>query len=150
MAIRRRTVETSLPASVCAVVVMTVMLFPFRFSAPSAVAARAAAAQPAPGARWNPSADIPLAGPTCGPVQTLQLSRYLPPDIVTAANVNTMQRSADIFSWQEFMALNWPVLAGQRGVPDPGKKIGDAGVRVSETWKEESEVFRPDGVAPEP
>lgn len=82
-------------------------------------------------------------------MQALQLSCYVPPDIVTATNLNAMQRSTDIFSWQEFMALNWPVLAGQRGVPDPGKKIGASGGRVWETWKEESEVFRPDGVAPE-
>ena len=127
------------------VVAIIAMFFPTHFAV-----AQSAVPPPSASACWNPSADIPLAGATCGPVQPLQLSCYLPTDIVTAANLNTMQRSADIFSWQEFMALSWPVLAGQRGVPDPGKKIGDPGVRVWETWKEESKVFRPDAVTPEP
>lgn len=103
----------------------------------------------------NPSAIIPLTGTSCGPVQSLQLSCYLPSDIVAPSpspspNFNTTQRSADIFSWQEFIALNWPALAGQRGVPDPGKKIGDPGPRVWETWKEEYEVYLEGGQAPLP
>lgn len=103
----------------------------------------------------NPAAKIPLTGKTCGKVQDLQLSCYLPSDLVPplqvsptpkpSTNFNVTQRSADIFSWQEFIALNWPALAGSRGEPDPDKKIGDPGPRVWETWKEEYEVYRPDG-----
>jgi cytochrome c len=126
---------------------VTSMLFATHLSAPPAGLTQTAVSQPA---CWNPSADIPLTGVACGQVQALQLTCSPPADIVTATNLNTMQRSADIFSWQEFIALNWPALTGQRGAPDPGKKIGDPGARVWETWKEESEVFRPDGVAPEP
>jgi cytochrome c len=66
----------------------------------------------------------------------------LPPDF------NVLQRSADIFSWQEFMAVNWPALAGRRGEPDWNKKIADSGPRVWETWKEEYEVYLPDGQKP--
>ena len=94
------------PASACVGVAIAAMPFSLRFSAPPAVAAQTAVSQPALGARWSTSPDIPLTGVTCGPVQALQLSCALPADIVTAANLNTMQRSADIFSWQEFMALN--------------------------------------------
>ncbi|MCU1266697.1 MAG: Cytochrome c family protein [Acidobacteria bacterium] len=99
-------------------------------------------------------ARIPLTGKTCGKVQDLQLSCNLPADIVPTPsppappNYNVMQRSADIFSWQEFIALNWPALAGQRGVPDPDRPIGFPGPRVWETWKEEYEVYRPDGKPP--
>jgi hypothetical protein len=51
-----------------------------------------------------------------------------------------------VFSWQEFLALNWPALvpAGQlpqRGIPDTSKSIGDSGVRVWETWKTDYELF---------
>src|SRR5690349_25111684 len=30
----------------------------------------------------------------------------------------------DDYSWKTFIALIWPALAGQRGVPDPGQKLG--------------------------
>ena len=30
----------------------------------------------------------------------------------------------DDFSWRSFIAMVWPVLQGQRGVPDTGKSIG--------------------------
>lgn len=115
------------------------------------------AIEPAPqGQCFNPAANIPLSGKTCAPVQPLQLSCYVPPDIVPTPNppvppnYNVMQRSADIFSWQEFIALNWPALQGQRGQPDSSKQIDAAGPRVWETWKEEYEVYRENGKAPLP
>ncbi len=113
----------------------------------------AAASSPIQNQCNNPSANIPLTGSTCGPVQPLQLSCYLPSDISSPAaslNFNTTQRSADIFSWQEFISLNWPALAGARGEPDPGKRISDPGQRVWETWKEEYEVYRENGKPPLP
>lgn len=69
-------------------------------------------------------------------------------------NVNLRQRASDLFSWQNFIALNWPALAGARGAPDPHRPIGGSTApTVWETWKETSEVFRDeDGqpVAPAP
>ncbi len=111
-----------------------------------------------PAACFNPSARIPLTGKTCGPVPDLQLSCYLPSDMVpspapsptSTRNFNTLQRSADIFSWQEFFALNWPAQTGMRGEPDVNKKISDPGARVWETWKEEYEVYLKNGDKPKP
>lgn len=97
----------------------------------------------------NPAAKIPLMGATCGTAPDLQLSCYLPSDIqITATNFNQNQRQADIFSWQEFISLNWPARDGARGVPDPSKPINASGPRVWETWKEEYEVYLPNGAPP--
>lgn len=54
----------------------------------------------------------------------------------------------DDFSWREFVAMVWPAANGQRGVADKGKKPGDAGARVFETYKTLAEVFHNDGSAP--
>lgn len=100
---------------------------------------------------WNPDANIPLLGKTCGQIQDLQLSCYVPTDIAHAGNppnFNVRQRSANVFSWQEFIALNWPAKEHERGMPDWHKHIGDAGPRVWETWKEEYEVYVNDGAPP--
>ena len=102
---------------------------------------------------WNASANIHLTGATCGKAQDLQLSCFLPTDMERPGlppNFNVLQRSADIFSWQEFIALNWPALPGERGAPDASKKISDSGPRVWETWKEEYEVYLKDGQKPKP
>ncbi len=50
------------------------------------------------------------------------------------------------FSWRAFVALNWPARAdaGHRGQPDRGKKFGDPGPRVWETFKSRYEVFQHD------
>jgi len=37
---------------------------------------------------------------------------------------------------------------GERGAPDQEKRIGDAGPRVWETWKETHEVYLPDSSEP--
>jgi len=102
---------------------------------------------------FNPAAKIQLTGKSCGPVSDLQLSCYLPADMVSPTptpplNFNTLQRAADIFSWQEFIALNWPADAVRRGQPAATKKINDPGPRVWETWKEEYEVYLKDGAPP--
>ncbi|MBE8717235.1 hypothetical protein [Cellvibrio polysaccharolyticus] len=54
------------------------------------------------------------------------------------------------YSWQQFTALNWPAQAGVRGQPDCSKKIGDAGVRVWETYKTTDQLFLPDAANPGP
>jgi hypothetical protein len=52
----------------------------------------------------------------------------------------------DAFSWQSFIALNWPATSGQRGTPDTTKTITDrTAPRVWETWKSVEEVYAPDG-----
>ena len=119
-------------------------------------ATQVVAASASPAKCFNSSANIPLSGRTCGPVADLQLTCYLPSDMVppppapSLTNFNTLQRSADIFSWQEFFALNWPARAGMRGEPDVNKKINEPGPRVWETWKEEYEVYLKDGRKPRP
>src|ERR1700687_4402732 len=55
----------------------------------------------------------------------------------------------DAYSWQIFIALNWPAAAGQRGIPDMSKTIADrTSPRVWETWKSVEETFLPTGAAP--
>lgn len=115
-----------------------------------------------PPACFNPAARISLTGKTCGATPDLQLSCYLPADMVSPTptpgptaspaqlNFNTLQRDADIFSWQEFFALNWPADPAMRGEPDVTKKISDPGPRVWETWKEAYEVYLKDGAQPKP
>jgi hypothetical protein len=45
--------------------------------------------------------------------------------------------------------MTWPALAGQRGLPDPAKHIGDvSSPLVFETYKNDWEVFLPSGAAP--
>lgn len=104
---------------------------------------------------FNPAANIPLTGKTCGTTAALQLSCYLPPDMTptpapapSPQNFNTIQRAADVFSWQEFFALNWPARSGVRGEPDLNKQLVNSGPRVWETWKEEYEVYLKNGARP--
>ena len=55
----------------------------------------------------------------------------------------------DAYSWQVFVALNWPAASGPRGVPDKKKTIADrTAPRVWETWKSVEETFIPGGTAP--
>ncbi len=51
-------------------------------------------------------------------------------------------------AWQYFAFVNWPELAGHRGVPDPHRAIGDPGPTVWESYKNISEVFVKDGARP--
>jgi cytochrome c len=122
-----------------------------RFAGSQSAVMNQTASKNSPPECWKPAAAIPLYGKTCGKVQDLQLSCYVPEDILEGLkpqDFNIRQRAADIFSWQEFIALNWPALEGRRGLPDWNKKIGDAGARVWETWKEEYEVYLKDGAEP--
>ena len=57
----------------------------------------------------------------------------------------------DDYSWRAFIALVWPVMSGQRGVPDPNQPITAAGVPlVFETYKADWETFQPGGARPSP
>ncbi len=54
----------------------------------------------------------------------------------------------DDYSWRSFIALVWPALQDQRGVPDTTKTVGAPGPRVFETYKGLWELFHVDGSAP--
>ena len=56
---------------------------------------------------------------------TINVSPMLPTDIAGGAPAATLQQAA-AFAWQEFIALNWPAMAGQRDVADQNQKFGRA------------------------
>lgn len=76
------------------------------------------------------------------------LSPVLPFDVSISSTDTVLQTQIradfDRFSWDSFIALNWS--------PDSSHVIGKDGdnTTVWETWKENYEVFRPDGSKPEP
>lgn len=76
-------------------------------------------------------------------------SPYMPDD-VHGGVVNAQQYDYDSLSWEQFIALNWPAMAGQRGVPDTTRSLGYGGPVVWETWKDVNEVFLPEGAKPDP
>ncbi len=49
-----------------------------------------------------------------------------------------------------FMKMNWPALSGERGVPNPSARFGQAGSTVWETLKNVSEIYLPAGATPTP
>ena len=94
---------------------------------------------------------ITVATPTCGALDPPTLSCTTPSDVqgnLAQANANTVQRASNLFSWQQFIALNWPADPAHRGRPDADQPISGPGPRVWETWKETFEVYRPDGSKP--
>jgi hypothetical protein len=69
------------------------------------------------------------------------VSPTFPRDITGGAPAASLQQSA-AFAWQEFIALNWPALAGQRDVPDTGQKFGNqTGPLVWQTFRSKVEIF---------
>ena len=52
--------------------------------------------------------------------------------------------------WQNFIYVNWPVLAGQRGVPNAKAKFGASGPTVWESYKTIDQVFLPGASNPGP
>src|SRR6185369_7827691 len=54
----------------------------------------------------------------------------------------------DDYSWRSFIALVWPALQGQRGVPDTNQTVDGKGPRVFETYNGLWELFHFDGSAP--
>ena len=92
----------------------------------------------------QPASDGPGV-PSAGPSQP-SLSQKPPADLPP----NPSQADAVVYAWQSFVALNWPALSGQRGVPDPSKVIGQPGGVVWHTWKTPDEIFYPNGQTPPP
>jgi hypothetical protein len=65
----------------------------------------------------------------------------LPSDITGGAPAATLQQAA-AFAWQEFIALNWPAMAGQRDIADRSQKFGaSSGPLVWETFRGKVEIF---------
>lgn len=75
-----------------------------------------------------PLCDIPLVPPA--------------PQADTAAFAN--------YAWKQFIALNWPVKADERGVPDCTKPLGSPGFTVWQSYKTTDEIFLPDAEDPGP
>lgn len=72
-----------------------------------------------------------------------------PPFEIPDGNIPQAQRWFDIFSWQSFLALNWPALSS--GEPDNQKNLTDSATpRVWEYFVDAGQVYRKDGARPLP
>jgi len=85
------------------------------------------------------------------PPPPIVLSPVIPGDVnVTAQTVSieAFQPDFDVYSWNTFIALNWPV--GPDGNADPSKEIGQTADNdtVWEHYRDVSDVFLPGGVRP--
>lgn len=79
------------------------------------------------------------------------LSPDVPGDVnvtATTISIDTLQPDFDVYSWNSFIALNWP--AGPDGKPDPNEKIGAHGDNdtVWEHYRDVRDVFLPGGKKP--
>jgi cytochrome c len=94
----------------------------------------------------GPAVNLPA---VCGvPLPSPAISCTIPTDMQPGSGsppFYLIQRAANVFSWQAFMGLQWPASKTTRGDPDVNAKLGDAGPRVWETWREANEVFRSNG-----
>lgn len=109
----------------------------------------------AAGCGGEDAGDEPWGGtrPSAATPRDSLLSPVVPPDAsFTSADstLDALQHTFDEYSWQAFVALNWPV--GANGQPDTAQTIGASGdhATVWETYKESYEVFLPGGVTPAP
>lgn len=88
---------------------------------------------------------------TAGPKPAI--SWKVPTDVpggLAGKDFDKIQAAVNIFSWETFVAINWPALPNYAGVPDSSKSMNASGPRVWETWKEASEVYLPNGQKPAP
>lgn len=81
------------------------------------------------------------------------LSSNIPLEItVTESEVTleSLQHDFDVFSWQSFIALNWP--ANPDGTPNNNLVIGQdpSGPVVWQSWRESRSIFLPNGEKPQP
>lgn len=104
-----------------------------------------------------PPADQEAAPPRAAPSPQVHYSCEIPYDATFADSADfDRQEAFDIFSWNSFIALNWPADTSSEGAPpcnlkngvarDCGKPLprGDYGPTVWETYKSDAEVFRGD------
>ncbi|MCB1057396.1 MAG: hypothetical protein KDD11_17990, partial [Acidobacteria bacterium] len=72
---------------------------------------------------------VELTGTFCAELKPPEVSCRAWADVeggLAQENLNTVQQAADLFSWQQFLALSWP--AGKvRGTPDPTASFSDTG-----------------------
>lgn len=76
-------------------------------------------------------------------------SPVVPTDVSFSAGHSIIE-SFDDYSWRAFIALVWPGLKNQQGLPDTMQTVDGPGPRVFETYKSLAEVFHNDGSAPLP
>jgi hypothetical protein len=72
----------------------------------------------------------------------------LPPNATNEQKLLAIQGDFDIYSWNTFIALNWPPLPNGNG--DPNKTIGQNGDNdtVWEHYRDVSDIFLPGGAKP--
>lgn len=105
----------------------------------------------------NPEMKVTLPHPNSGTLtpadlceqDTITFSATPPKDVPVAPSSIPQpalrQAMFDCFSWQSFIALNWPADPGQRGRPETDKSFPSIGVeRVWESYRETFEVFKPE------
>ncbi|HKO01108.1 MAG TPA: hypothetical protein VJ032_05425, partial [Thermoanaerobaculia bacterium] len=108
----------------------------------------------AEGTAGTKAVNPPLPVPTVSPTMLADVNAPLP-------GVEPNLPYFDDFSWREFIALTWPAstdinkrLTGMtysRGVPATHKNYGDvSGPLVFTTWKNDYELFLPNGDGPAP
>lgn len=74
----------------------------------------------------QPARAVPLTDPGCAPLAPPQISCHQPADLegeLAQSNFNTRQRAANLYAWQQFIALHWPAAATHPGQPDPAKRL---------------------------
>jgi hypothetical protein len=73
---------------------------------------------------------------------SINVNSSFPSDIQGGAPSATLQQAAT-FAWQEFIALNWPALSGQRDTADNNQKFGggNGGPLVWQTFRSKVEIF---------
>ncbi|MEO0970483.1 MAG: hypothetical protein AAFX80_19695, partial [Cyanobacteria bacterium J06639_18] len=96
----------------------------------------------------------PQTEPTHSKVSSADLSPKIPADIssnldrekkLEQKNFPLLQERFDRFSWDEFIAINWPLNTENKPLPN----ITDNGKPRWLTWYESPQVFRPDGSNPQ-
>jgi hypothetical protein len=90
-----------------------------------------------------------LAG-TPEPTPGITISPDVPADIPGGATAASLADAAN-FAWQEFIALNWPAMAGTRDTPDKSQLFGDPaydGPLVWHTYRHKVEIYPGQGTPP--
>lgn len=81
------------------------------------------------------------------------LSSTIPTEITVTGQsptLESLQHDFDVFSWQSFIALNWP--ANPDGSPNNDLMIGHtpSSPTVWQSWRESRSIFLPNGATPRP
>jgi hypothetical protein len=75
----------------------------------------------------------------CGGVGTS--TPVIKPIIYPSLQFDRSNPGFDCQMWQAFIYLNWPALAGQRGVPNPAAKLGATGTTDGRPTRRSSRPF---------